>query len=150
MEWFLSPSGEISCPRLSFCMQDIRMKGELDRHTLPPPHYQSLLSWTKKKLVCCRMFCGGCYYDLEAVCREYWTWWWWWLAFLLRFVWSSDETFSLPLPSLEGSVHSNDSLSDSSPPAPGVPTQVVQPVQTTQQVRRTHIHTNRMNLPLTM
>ncbi|XP_044047259.1 MHC class II regulatory factor RFX1 isoform X9 [Siniperca chuatsi] len=47
------------------------------------------------------MFCGGCYYDLEAVCQ--------------------------------GSVHSNDSLSDSSPPAPGVPTQVVQPVQTTQQ-----------------
>ncbi|XP_068585206.1 MHC class II regulatory factor RFX1 isoform X2 [Cebidichthys violaceus] len=33
----------------------------------------------------------------------------------------------------EGSVHSNDSLSDSSPPAPGVPTQVVQPVQSTQQ-----------------
>ncbi|XP_026158726.1 MHC class II regulatory factor RFX1 isoform X2 [Mastacembelus armatus] len=33
----------------------------------------------------------------------------------------------------EGSVHSNDSLSDSSPPAPGVPTQVVQPVQTTPQ-----------------
>lgn len=33
----------------------------------------------------------------------------------------------------EGSVHSNDSLSDSSPPAPGVPTQVVQPVQTTSQ-----------------
>ncbi|XP_073328337.1 MHC class II regulatory factor RFX1 isoform X1 [Pagrus major] len=35
----------------------------------------------------------------------------------------------------EGSVHSNDSLSDSSPSAPGVPTQVVQPVQTTQQQR---------------
>ncbi|XP_044202013.1 MHC class II regulatory factor RFX1 isoform X1 [Thunnus albacares] len=35
----------------------------------------------------------------------------------------------------EGSVHSNDSLSDSSPPAPGVPTQVVQPVQTTTQQR---------------
>ncbi|XP_061576646.1 MHC class II regulatory factor RFX1 [Cololabis saira] len=33
----------------------------------------------------------------------------------------------------EGSVHSNDSLSDSSPPAPGVPTQVVQPVQTSSQ-----------------
>ncbi|XP_019939640.1 MHC class II regulatory factor RFX1 isoform X2 [Paralichthys olivaceus] len=33
----------------------------------------------------------------------------------------------------EGSVHSNDSLSDSSPPGPGVPTQVVQPVQTTAQ-----------------
>ncbi|XP_068606827.1 MHC class II regulatory factor RFX1-like [Brachionichthys hirsutus] len=33
----------------------------------------------------------------------------------------------------EDSVHSNDSLSDSSPPAPGVPTQVVQPVQTSQQ-----------------
>ncbi|XP_040002667.1 MHC class II regulatory factor RFX1 isoform X1 [Xiphias gladius] len=35
----------------------------------------------------------------------------------------------------EGSVHSNDSLSDSSPPAPGVPTQVVQPVQATPQQR---------------
>ncbi|XP_020511376.1 MHC class II regulatory factor RFX1 isoform X2 [Labrus bergylta] len=33
----------------------------------------------------------------------------------------------------DDSVHSNDSLSDSSPPAPGVPTQVVQPVQTTTQ-----------------
>ncbi|XP_027873441.1 MHC class II regulatory factor RFX1 isoform X2 [Xiphophorus couchianus] len=30
----------------------------------------------------------------------------------------------------EGSAHSNDSLSDSSPPAPGIPTQVVQAVQT--------------------
>ncbi|XP_059201201.1 MHC class II regulatory factor RFX1 isoform X2 [Centropristis striata] len=38
----------------------------------------------------------------------------------------------------EGSVHSNDSLSDSSPPAPGVPTQVVQPVQTTQQVEHVY------------
>ncbi|XP_023131054.2 MHC class II regulatory factor RFX1 isoform X4 [Amphiprion ocellaris] len=35
----------------------------------------------------------------------------------------------------EGSVHSSDSLSDSSPPAPGVPTQVVQPVQTAPQQR---------------
>ncbi|XP_058496107.1 MHC class II regulatory factor RFX1 isoform X2 [Solea solea] len=33
----------------------------------------------------------------------------------------------------EGSVHSNDSLSDASPPGPGVPTQVVQPVHTTTQ-----------------
>nr|XP_020451705.1 MHC class II regulatory factor RFX1 isoform X2 [Monopterus albus] len=33
----------------------------------------------------------------------------------------------------DGSVHSSDSLSDSSPPAHGVPTQVVQPVQTTPQ-----------------
>uniref|UniRef100_A0A1A7WIG2 Regulatory factor X, 1b (Influences HLA class II expression) n=2 Tax=Iconisemion striatum TaxID=60296 RepID=A0A1A7WIG2_9TELE len=33
----------------------------------------------------------------------------------------------------EGSGHSNDSLSDSSPPAQGIPTQVVQPVQTTPQ-----------------
>lgn len=84
------------------------------------------------------MFCGGCYYDLEAVCREYWTYgnsgW-----LFCCFVQCSDET-SLPLPSLEGSVHSNDSLSDSSPPATAVPTQVVQPVQTTQQVRCTHIH----------
>nr|XP_046262262.1 MHC class II regulatory factor RFX1 isoform X7 [Scatophagus argus] len=38
----------------------------------------------------------------------------------------------------QGSVHSNDSLSDSSPPAPGVPTQVVQPVQTTQQVEHVY------------
>ncbi|XP_068448712.1 MHC class II regulatory factor RFX1 isoform X2 [Clinocottus analis] len=38
----------------------------------------------------------------------------------------------------EGSVHSNDSLSDSSPPAPGVPTQVVQPVQSTQQVEHVY------------
>ncbi|XP_041822805.1 MHC class II regulatory factor RFX1 isoform X3 [Chelmon rostratus] len=38
----------------------------------------------------------------------------------------------------EGSVHSNDSLSDSSPSAPGVPTQVVQPVQTTQQVEHVY------------
>ncbi|XP_076584008.1 MHC class II regulatory factor RFX1 isoform X4 [Chaetodon auriga] len=38
----------------------------------------------------------------------------------------------------EGSVHSNDSLSDSSPPAPGVPSQVVQPVQTTQQVEHVY------------
>ncbi|XP_033828388.1 MHC class II regulatory factor RFX1 isoform X2 [Periophthalmus magnuspinnatus] len=35
----------------------------------------------------------------------------------------------------EGSVHSTDSLSDSSPPVPGVPTQVVQPAQTTAQQR---------------
>ncbi|XP_068177488.1 MHC class II regulatory factor RFX1-like isoform X2 [Antennarius striatus] len=33
----------------------------------------------------------------------------------------------------EGSAHSNDSLSDSSPPAPGIPTQVVQPAQNPQQ-----------------
>ncbi|XP_031144673.1 MHC class II regulatory factor RFX1 isoform X2 [Sander lucioperca] len=38
----------------------------------------------------------------------------------------------------EGSVHSNDSLSDSSPPATAVPTQVVQPVQTTQQVEHVY------------
>ncbi|XP_029298538.1 MHC class II regulatory factor RFX1 isoform X2 [Cottoperca gobio] len=38
----------------------------------------------------------------------------------------------------EGSVHSNDSLSDSSPPASGVPTQVVQPVQNTQQVEHVY------------
>ncbi|KAK5866307.1 hypothetical protein PBY51_020507 [Eleginops maclovinus] len=38
----------------------------------------------------------------------------------------------------EGSVHSNDSLSDSSPPASSVPTQVVQPVQTSQQVEHVY------------
>lgn len=79
------------------------------------------------------MFCGGCYYDFEAACREYRT--------------SADAGFSVrdlpppdnirfPLPSPEGSVHSNDSLSDSSPSAPGVPTQVVQQVQAAQQVGR--------------
>lgn len=47
---------------------------------------------------------------------------------------------TLHVPSPEGSGHSNDSLSDASPPAAGVPTQVVQPVQTTPQVRRAHIH----------
>ncbi|KAM9314216.1 MHC class II regulatory factor RFX1 isoform 3-T4 [Pholidichthys leucotaenia] len=56
----------------------------------------------------------------------------------------------------EGSVHSSDSLSDSSPPAPGIPTQVVQPLQSTPQqrsvlqavsqgIKRTHIgHINNL------
>ncbi|XP_056266168.1 MHC class II regulatory factor RFX1 isoform X3 [Pseudoliparis swirei] len=38
----------------------------------------------------------------------------------------------------EGSVHSTDSLSDSSPPAPGVATQVVQPVESIQQVEHVY------------
>lgn len=38
----------------------------------------------------------------------------------------------------EGSLHSSDSLSDSSPPAPGVPTQVVQPVQSTPQAEHVY------------
>ncbi|XP_040041726.2 MHC class II regulatory factor RFX1 isoform X1 [Gasterosteus aculeatus] len=38
----------------------------------------------------------------------------------------------------EGSVHSNDSVSDSSPSAPGVPSQVVQPVQSTQQAEHAY------------
>ncbi|XP_028263392.1 MHC class II regulatory factor RFX1 isoform X2 [Parambassis ranga] len=38
----------------------------------------------------------------------------------------------------EGSVHSNDSLSDSSPPGPGIPAQVVQSVQTTPQVEHVY------------
>ncbi|XP_077461255.1 MHC class II regulatory factor RFX1-like isoform X1 [Stigmatopora argus] len=41
----------------------------------------------------------------------------------------------------EGSAHSNDSLSDSSSPASGVPTQVVQPVQTTTQQQRSVLQT---------
>lgn len=49
-------------------------------------------------------------------------------------------TFSLS----EGSLHSNDSVSDSSPPPAvvqtGVPTQVVQQVQVAQQVKYTHTH----------
>lgn len=57
MEGFLSPSGEISCPRLSFCMQHIRMKGELDRHTLLPPQYQSSKFKKKEKK---RNFVAGC------------------------------------------------------------------------------------------
>lgn len=72
MEWFLSPSGEISCPRLPFCMQDIRMKGELGpTHTVSSS--LSVSPQLNKNKHCCRMFCGGFYYSLEAACREYWT-----------------------------------------------------------------------------
>ncbi|KAM4750748.1 MHC class II regulatory factor RFX1 isoform 3-T3 [Anableps anableps] len=42
----------------------------------------------------------------------------------------------------EGSAHSNDSLSDSSPPAPGIPTQVVQAVQTPPQVE--HVYSDQV------
>ncbi len=132
MEWFLSPSGEISCPRLSY-MQDIRMTGRLDSHTL----LLLLPSELNKKELCCKMFCGGCYYDFGAVCREYWAHGnggWFFCRDLFDHL-TKLLPLTLPLSSPEGSVHSNDSLSDSSPPAPGVPTQVVQPVQTTQQVR---------------
>lgn len=49
--------------------------------------------------------------------------------------------YLLPLCFLEGSLHSSDSVSDSSPPPAvvqtGVPTQVVQQVQTAQQVKLT-------------
>lgn len=144
MEGFFPPSGEISCPRLSYCMQDIRMKGDVDRCTHTPLLLCLIEEKINKKDIygSCRMFCGGCYYDLEAVCREYWT-------CLKDGCFFSRDLFedfikrpsSIPdSSSTEGSVHSNDSLSDSSPPAPGVPTQVVQPVQTTPQVRcvRTH------------
>ncbi|KAM8878409.1 MHC class II regulatory factor RFX1 isoform 2-T2 [Spinachia spinachia] len=86
-------------------MQRIRMTAELDIRT----HFLFPLSvspqWSKNNL-CCKMFCGDCYYDLEAVCQ--------------------------------GSVHSNDSVSDSSPTAPGVTTQVVQPVQSAQQVEHVY------------
>ncbi len=136
MEWFLSPSGEISCPRLSFYMQDIRMKGWLGSHTLCP---STSLFLAEQKKFCCRMFCGGCYYDFDAVCREYWACGNGGCFFCkdLFNCLTKPLPFNPPVPSPEGSVHSNDSLSDSSPPAPGVPTQVVQPVQTTQQVRYT-------------
>lgn len=88
------------------------------------------------------MFCGGSYYDLEAVCREYWTCGdGGWHCTVLSFICLPDQSsLSHVMSSLEGSVHSNDSLSDSSPPVPGVPTQVVQPVQTTPQVRCRHIY----------
>ena len=95
MEGFLSPSGEISCPRLSFCMQHIKMKWEFGQTHAFPPHYRSLLCQAKKKRNSCRMFCSGCYYDLEAVCREYWTCDGGWIFFVLLFIWSSDEP-SLP------------------------------------------------------
>lgn len=69
----------------------------------------------------------------------------WVLNFLfasLCFIKSLISTFSCILLLLfpEGSLHSSDSLSDSSPPAPGVPTQVVQPVQSTPQVRPKCLH----------
>lgn len=63
---------------------------------------------------------------------------------------------SFPLCSSEGSLHSSDSVSDSSPPPAvvqtGVPTQVVQQVQTAQQVNysqsRTHKHNMKYVFPL--
>lgn len=56
-------------------------------------------------------------------------------------------SFTFCVSSTDDSVPSSDSLSDSSPPAPGVPTQVVQSVQTTPQVRCTHIFIM-MGIPL--
>lgn len=133
MGWFLSPSGEISCPRLSSCMQDIKMKGEFGRHSSSFPLSVSpglnkiiknlvpgcsvvvFITIWKQYVVSTHLVVrvAGLFVNICLVI--------WWNFF----------------PSTEGSVHSNDSLSDSSPPAPGVPTQVVQPVQTTQQVRCT-------------
>lgn len=126
LEGFFSPSGEISCPRLPFCRQDIKDETQLLLPTLS-------LSTTKEFVV------GRCFLLVVMI-------------ILKPFVVSSQPVlmlasfffdhlnglvvvflFSISL-SLEGSAHSNDSLSDSSPPVPGVPTQVVQPVQTAQQV----------------
>lgn len=40
-------------------------------HTFSSP--LSVSPQLNKNKHCCRMFCGGCYYSLEAACREYWT-----------------------------------------------------------------------------
>lgn len=72
------------------------------------------------------------------------------------------NVFTLSLCHSEGSLHSSDSVSDSSPPPAvvqtGVPTQVVQQVQTAQQVKYARTHKNeiktantiKMNLYLQM
>lgn len=70
MEGFRSPSGEISCPRLSSCVQDIRTEGEFERHSSHCLSVSHLMSNIDASLYR-RMFCGGCYYELDAVCREY-------------------------------------------------------------------------------
>lgn len=63
---------------------------------------------------------------------------------LIRFKYCN--AFTLFLCHSEGSLHSSDSVSDSSPPPAviqtGVPTQVVQQVQTAQQVKYARLHKN--------
>lgn len=58
--------------------------------------------------------------------------------------------FEFSLCPSEGSLHSSDSVSDSSPPPAvvqtGVPTQVVQQVQTAQQVKCAHTHRHTVKL----
>ena len=58
--------------------------------------------------------------------------------------------FEFSLCPSEGSLHSSDSVSDSSPPPAvvqtGVPTQVVQQVQAAQQVKCAHTHRHKMKL----
>lgn len=134
--------GRLAVQGCPFCIQDIRMKWELDRHTSPPPHCPSFLSRAKK----------------ETWLRDV-LWWlllrfgtslsWvlrlkrWWMGFQLNVPDRQMKPFSFTfcVSSTDDSVPSSDSLSDSSPPAPGVPTQVVQSVQTTPQVKmHTYIH----------
>lgn len=140
--------GRLAVQGCPFCIQDIRMKWELDRHTSPPPHCPSFLSRAKK----------------ETWLRDV-LWWlllrfgtslsWvlrlkrWWMGFQLNVPDRQMKPFSFTfcVSSTDDSVPSSDSLSDSSPPAPGVPTQVVQSVQTTPQVRCTHIFIM-MGIPL--
>ena len=139
MEGFLSPSGEISCPRLSFCMQHIKMKWEFGQTHAFPLFTVGLSSAKQKKE---KKQCSAaavitiwkrCVVSTELVMM---------VAGFCLYCFLFDHlmtllSLTLRVPSPEGSVHSNDSLSDSSP---GVPTQVVQPVQTTAQVSPLHIY----------
>lgn len=131
MEGFLSLSGEISCPRLSFCRQDIKDKTQFLHHA------RSLSASNELVVGRCFLLVVIIILKLCVVSSH--------LVLMLASVFfeisliasTHFSLYLLPslLLSLEGSAHSNDSLSDSSPPVPGVPTQVVQPVQTAQQVR---------------
>lgn len=77
---------------------------------------------------------------------------WHHVSIFIRLEYCNAFTFSLC--HSEGSLHSSDSVSDSSPPPAvvqtGVPTQVVQQVQTAQQVKYALIHKNKMKLKLQM
>lgn len=120
-----SPSGEISCPRLSYPPQDLKQRRVHLCHFLP--------CWTQKTHMGCSTvaFSTICKTHVVSVTLTFLS-----HDFFFFFAALSSLSFSLYLfGAPEGSAHSNDSLSESSSPASGVPTQVVQPVQTTTQVR---------------
>lgn len=136
MEGFLSLSGEISCPRLSFCRQDIKDETQFLLHAYSLSTSSELLVGRCFLLVVIIILklCVVSSHLVLMLASVFFE-----VSLILSIDFSLYLLLSLSL-SLEGSAHSNDSLSDSSPPVPGVPTQVVQPVQTAQQVRCNSIH----------